>query len=136
MGDTGQRNFEIVVFDFFGALRAGDYETAAEMLDPDVRWQGLREDWVCLGREEVLETFCVGLEERRDVDALEFVRAGDKVVFGARGPGITEVGGEPLHGQIFNVYTFRDARIAEIHDYRLRGEALAAAGVAPHPEWR
>jgi ketosteroid isomerase-like protein len=137
MGDTGQRNFEIVVFDFFGALRAGDYETAAEMLDPDVRWQGLREDWVCLGREEVLETFCVGLEERRDVDALEFVRAGgDNVVFGARGPGITEVGGEPLHGQIFNVYTFRDARIAEIHDYRFRGEALAAAGVAPHPEWR
>jgi ketosteroid isomerase-like protein len=134
--ESGQRNFEIVVFDFFGALRSGDYETAAEMLEPDVRWQGLHEDWVCLGRDEVLETFHFGLEERRDVDALEFVRAGDKVVFGARGPGITEVGGEPLHGQIFNVYTLRDGRIAEIHDYRLRGEALAAAGVAGGSEWR
>jgi hypothetical protein len=29
----------------------------------------------------------------------------------------------------------RDGRIAEIHDYRLRSEALVAAGVAG-PEWR
>jgi ketosteroid isomerase-like protein len=136
MAGTGQRNFEMVIFDFFGALRSGNYEIAAEMLEPDVRWQGLHDDWVCLGRDEVLETFRTGIEERRDVDALEFTRAGDKVVFGARGPGITEVGGEPLHGQIFNVYTLRDGRIAEIHDYRLRGEALAAAGVAGGPEWR
>jgi ketosteroid isomerase-like protein len=133
--ESGQRNFEMVIFDFFGALRS-NYEIAAEMLEPDVRWQGLYEDWVCLGRDEVLETFRSGIEERRDVDALEFIRAGDKVVFGARGPSITEVGDEPLHGQIFNVYTLRDGRIAEIHDYRLRGDALAAAGVAGGPEWR
>jgi ketosteroid isomerase-like protein len=126
MASTGQRNFEMVIFDFFGALRSGHFEIAAEMLEPDVRWQGLHEDWVCNGREEVLDTFRVGIEERR---------AGDQVVFGARGPGITEVGGEPLEGQIFNVYTLRDGRIAEIHDYRLRSEALAAAGVAG-PDWR
>ena len=136
MASTGQRNFEMVIFDFFGALRSGHYEIAVEMLVPDVRWQGLHEDWVCEGRDEVIEMFRFGIEERRDVDALEFIRAGDQVVFGARGPSITEVGGEPLDGQIFNVYTFRDGRIAEIHDYRLRGEALAAAGVAAGPEWR
>jgi ketosteroid isomerase-like protein len=126
----------MVIFDFFGALRSGQYEIAAEMLEPDVRWQGLHEDWVCLGRDEVLATFRTGIEERRDVDALEFIRAGDQVVFGARGPGITEVGGEPLEGQIFNVYTLRDGRIAQIHDYRLRGEALAAAGIAGAAGWR
>ena len=136
MSSTGQRNLEMVIFDFFGALRSGRYEIAAEMLEPDVRWQGLHEDWVCLGRDEVLETFRAGIEERRDVDALEFVRAGDQVVFGARGPSITEVGGEPLEGQIFNVYTLRDGRIAEIHDYRLRSEALAAAGAADGADWR
>ena len=136
MASTGQRNFEMVIFDFFGALRSGHYELAAEMLEPDVRWQGLHDDWVCLGRDEVLETFRLGIEERRDVDALEFVRAGDQVVFGARGPSITEVGGEPLEGQIFNVYTLRDGRIAEIHDYRLRSEALAAAGAAEGADWR
>jgi ketosteroid isomerase-like protein len=136
MSSTGQRNLEMVIFDFFGALRSGRYEIAAEMLEPDVRWQGLHEDWVCLGRDEVLETFRTGIEERRDVDALEFIRAGDQVVFGARGPGITEVGGEPLEGQIFNVYTLRGGRIVEIHDYRLRSEALAAAGAADGADWR
>jgi hypothetical protein len=33
---------------------------------------------------------------------------------GARGPSITEVAGEPLGGQIFNVFTLRDARIVRI----------------------
>jgi hypothetical protein len=37
---------------------------------------------------------------------------------------------EPLEGQIYNVSTLRDGRIVRIDDYRRRGEALAAAGVA------
>jgi hypothetical protein len=37
-----------------------------------------------------------------------------------RGPSITEVGGEPLEGQIFNVFTLRDGRIVRIDDYRHR----------------
>jgi hypothetical protein len=69
---------------------------------------GLREDWVCPGREEVIDTFRWGLDERREIDALEFTRSGEQVVMGARGPSITEVGGEPLEGQIFNVFTLRE----------------------------
>jgi len=55
---------------------------------------------------------------------------------GARGPSITEVAGEPLGGQIFNVFTLRDGRIVRIDDYRGRTEALAAAGVAAELGWR
>jgi hypothetical protein len=47
-----------------------------------------------------------------------------------RGPSITEVGDEPLEGQIFNVLTLRDGRIVRIEDFRGRSEALAAAGVS------
>jgi hypothetical protein len=61
------------------------FEAAAELLDPDVSWQGLREEWVCHGRDEVLDTFRWGLERRREIDALEFTRAGEQVVLGARG---------------------------------------------------
>jgi ketosteroid isomerase-like protein len=93
---------------FFGALRRGDFDAAAGLLDPDVTWRGLREDWVCHGREEVIDTFRWGLDERREIDALEFTRSGEQVVMGARGPSITEVGGEPLEGQIFNVFTLRE----------------------------
>jgi hypothetical protein len=84
----------------------------------------------------VIQTFRCGLERRRDVEALEITRAGDQVVLGARGPSITEVGGEPLEGQIFNVFPLRDRRIVRIVDYRRRGEALAAACVREDAGWR
>ena len=57
-------------------------------------------------------------------------------MLGARGPSISEVGGEPLGGQIFNVFTLRNGRIVGIDDYRGRTEALAAAGVGEDADWR
>jgi ketosteroid isomerase-like protein len=136
MASVAQQNLETVMIDFFGALRRGDFDAAAGRLQPDVTWQGLRKEWVCHGREPVLDTFRWGLRERREIDALEFTRAGERVVVGARGPSINEVGDEALEGQIFNVFTLRDGRIARIDDYRLRDEALAAAGVADGADWR
>ena len=136
MASTARENLETVMIDFFGALRRGDFEDAAGRLDPDVSWQGLREDWVCHGREQVLDTFRWGLAERREIEALEFTRAGDRVVLGVRGQSISEVGDEPLEGQIFNVFTLRDGRIVRIEDYRHRGEAFTAAGVAEGATWR
>jgi len=73
------------------------------------------------------------LEQRREIDALEFTRGGDQVVLGARGPNIGPE--EPL-GQIFNVFVLRDGRIVRIDDYRGRCEALMAAGVAGDVGWR
>lgn len=136
MPSVGQENLETVMIDFFGALRRGDFEAAAGLLDPEISWQGLREEWVCHGPEEVLETFRWGLEQRREIDALEFTRGGDQIVLGARGPSITAVEDEPLGGQIFNVFTLRDGRIVRIDDYRRRGEALAAAGLGENADWR
>ena len=136
MPSIGQANLETVMIDFFGALRRGDFDAAAALLDPEVSWQGLREEWVCHGRDEVIETFRWGLERRREVDALEFTRAGDQVVLGARGASISEVEGEPLEGQIFNVFTLRDGRITRIVDYPQRSEALAAAGITDDAGWR
>jgi hypothetical protein len=75
MPSIGQENLETVMIDFFGALRRGDFEAAVELLTADVRWQGLREEWVCHGREEVIDTFRWGLEQRREIDALEFTAA-------------------------------------------------------------
>src|SRR5262249_19524719 len=136
MPSIGQENLEMVMIDFFGALRRGDFEAAAGLLDPDVSWQGLRQEWVCHGREEVIDTFRWALEQRREIHGLEFTRGGERVVVGARGPSITAVGDEPLQGQIFNVFTMREGRIVRIDDYRGRREALSAAGVAEDVDWR
>jgi ketosteroid isomerase-like protein len=135
MPSNGQESLETVMIDFLGALRRGDFDAAAGLLDPGVAWQGLREELACHGRAEVIETFGWGLYEHRNVDALEFLRAGDRVVMGARGPTLVEVADEPLEGQIFNVFTVRDGRIVRIDDYRHRAEALSAAGIAD-PGWR
>ena len=124
------------MIDFFGALWRRDFDAASSLLDPDVVWQGVREDVVCRGREEVLDTFRRGLGEQRDIDALEFVHGQDRVVMGVRGPSLVEVAGEPLQGQIFNVFTLRDGRIVRIDDYRRRSEALAAAGLDADVGWR
>jgi hypothetical protein len=88
MPSIGQENLEVVMIDLLGALRRGDFQAAAGLLDPNVSWQGLREEWVCRGREQVVDTFRRGLEQRREIDALEFSRGGDQVVLGTRGPNI------------------------------------------------
>ena len=133
MASIGQENLETVMIDFFGALRRADFEAAAALLDADVSWQGLREEWVCHGREEVIDTFRWGLEQRREIDALEFTRGGEQVVLGARGPNIGPA--EESLAQIFNVFTLRKRRIVRIDDYRGRREALGAAGVAEDADW-
>jgi hypothetical protein len=70
MRSIGQQNLETIMIDFLGALRRGDFEAASTLLDPAVTWQGLREEWSCQRREEVIDTFRWGLNERRDIDAL------------------------------------------------------------------
>ncbi len=106
MTSIGQENLETVMIDFFGLLRRGDFDAAAALLDPDVMWQGLREDWVCHGPEEVLQTFRWGLEQRRDVDALV-----PRAPMITRSPARVNSEGEPLEGQIFNIFTLREGRI-------------------------
>ena len=133
MPSISQENLERVMIDFFGALRHSDFDAARGLLDPDVSWQGLRDEWVCHGREEVIDTFRWALEQRREIDALEFTRGGDQVVLGVRGQKIGPPE-EPLD-QIFNVFTLRDGRIVRIDDYRDRRKALMAAGLSEDAEW-
>jgi len=133
---NGQEDLETVLLDFLGAIRTADREAMRAVLDPDVTWQGLQEDWVCNGPDEVIETLQRERHRRRDVIALEFIRADDRVVMGVRGPALDEVGGEPLNGQIFNVFTLINGRIVRIEDHRLRSEALRSAGLGDDPGWR
>jgi hypothetical protein len=66
----------MVMIDFFGALRRGELEAAAELLDPDVSWQGLREEWVCHGRQEVIDTFHWGISSAgRSTDSSPWARS-------------------------------------------------------------
>jgi limonene-1,2-epoxide hydrolase len=123
-----------VVVGWMDAMRRGDLEEIKRWLDPQITWRGVRDAAVCRGRDEVLEMLRGSLEGRLGADAVELVAADRAAVLGAKLPGLAEIGGVDLRGQLFNVFRVECGRIVAVEDHALREEALAAAG-ATAPEW-
>jgi limonene-1,2-epoxide hydrolase len=137
-----------VVVGWMDAMRRGDLAAVAEWFDPQVSWRGVPEDALCRNRDDVLEMLgdslvpCPEDPERyelepglRGAEAVELITAdAETVVLGAKVPGLSEIGGQDLGGQLFNVFRIRDGRIVEVADYARRQGALAAAGARP-PAW-
>ena len=117
------------------ALRRHDRSAMAAVVHEDVVWEGVREDLVCRGRDEVLDTFLEARDQHFEIEALELLGGKDCVVLGVCRPGLREIGGVELYGQIHNAFDFREGVIVGIRDYRTRREALKAAGLAA-PAWR
>jgi ketosteroid isomerase-like protein len=124
-------NIEVTFADWLDAMRRGDVETMAARLAPDVVHQGLRDEWICRNREEVLRMVRGRAGRVPPVEALELVAAGDRVVMSVRGPGVgppvDDESGEP-RGQAVIVFTLRDGLIVRMDDYAQRADALAVAG--------
>ena len=122
-----------IVFDHLHDRGAGDMEAVAAQLDPDVVHQGVSEELVCRGREEVLERIRRSSGGDAGIDHLELVDAGDRAIVGLAGPRFREV---PwlLGQQLFIVFTVRDGLIVRMDDHRTRSGAFTAAG-APVADW-
>jgi ketosteroid isomerase-like protein len=137
------------VVGWMDAMRRGDLDAAAEWFHPEVTWTGVPAGAVCRNRDDVLDMLRDSLmpcaddpqsyepeEGLRGAEAVELIApSAGTVVLGAKVPGLTEVGGEDLEGQLFNVFRVRDGRIVAVADYALRDDALQAAGATP-PAWR
>jgi len=126
-------NIEIIFADWLDALRRGDLDTMAGRLAPDVVHQGIRPEWICHNRREVIDM--VGRRAGRvpPVEALELIAAGDHVVMSVRGEGIGAPLDEPredVRGQATIVFTLTDGKIVRMQDYAHRAEALEAAGAS------
>ncbi|CAN5469567.1 hypothetical protein BH20ACT18_BH20ACT18_03870 [soil metagenome] len=113
---------------WFDALRRRDAEAMTEALDPDVVWQGIREDLVCQGPQEVVAAFVEGYDADQEIDSLELLGTETHVVLGVRSPDLGDIDGIDLGGEIYNVFAISDHKITRIEDYLRREEALAAAG--------
>ena len=137
------------VVGWLDAMRRGDLDDAAGWIHPDVTWKGVPDDVVCRNRDDVLAMLGDSLtpcpedpgsyeleEGLRGAEAIELIAPSPgTVVLGAKVPGLTEVGGTELGGQLYSVFRVREGRIAAVADYALREEALEAAGATP-PDWR
>jgi ketosteroid isomerase-like protein len=146
---TGEQpNAIAAVVGWIDAMRRADLQAVAGWFDPQVTWRGVPDDAINRNRDDVLEmlrdslTPCPEDPQTFEADgglrgavAIELIAASDDtVVLGAKVPGLTEVGGHDLRGQLFNVFRTRGGRIVEVADYALRDQALEAAG-ANAPEW-
>jgi hypothetical protein len=107
-------------------LRRDDRDALRAMLDPAIVWQGLREEWICHGPDEVVDVFTRQRDAAREVDALELIGAEHHAILHALGGGVLEI---ELDDGIYNVLAISDGRVTRIDDYAERAGALAAAGL-------
>jgi ketosteroid isomerase-like protein len=129
-----QDNLAVLVA-WLDAMRRRDLGALAELYAPDVVWRGVPADAICHNRREVLDMLAAQIEEGfESTEALELTTGEKTVVLGVRSPALREVGEEPLSGQLFNVFTLADRRIAAVKDFATREEALRVAGVRA-PQW-
>jgi hypothetical protein len=133
---TPEDNIKTILADWLDALRRHDLDAIERRMAPDVFWQGIREDFVCEDREAAMELLREQQREEHGVEALELVGTEENVVLGVRSSQLQEVGGVPLGGQIFQVFTLREGIIVRVDEYERRGEALAAGGAEGRGEWR
>jgi ketosteroid isomerase-like protein len=104
-----------------------------ECLDPEVEWRlPTMNDEAFRGREAMLRAATDFLHAVDDwkIDVDEIVDAGDDQVFlaervSARGKG----SGAPFEQHLFVALRVRHGKIAQIHDYAERAEALKAVGL-------
>ena len=133
---TPEENIKTILTDWLDALRRNDLVAVEQRMDPDVFWQGVREDFVCRDRAEALGMLRQSQREEHGVEALELIATEEKVVLGVRSTQLQEIGGVPLGGQIFQVFALRNGQIVRIEEYTRRGEALAAADAEDRGTWR
>src|SRR5690242_1492161 len=129
-GPAPRSNVEVVFAGWLDAIRRGDLDAMRDALAPDVVHQGIRPEWICRNRDEVL-AMAGGRsgDALPAVDALELIEAGDQVVMSVRGPGIgPPIAGdwEERTGTLSVVIVLKDGLIVRMQDYEHRADALAA----------
>jgi ketosteroid isomerase-like protein len=132
---TPGSNIEIIWADWIDALRRGDIASLAARLAPEVTHRGVRADLLCPDRDAVLANARSRSQNMPEVDAIELVAAGDRVVLSIRSPGVgmplsAEADQDERRGMAAIVFTLRDGLITEMQDYPTRTAALEAAGAS------
>jgi ketosteroid isomerase-like protein len=104
-----------------------------DCLDPEVEWRWPLNDEAFRGREAMLQAATDFLDavDEWNIDVDEIVDAGNDRLFvahrvSARGKG----SGAPFEQSVFSAIRVRNGKVAQIHDYTERAEALKAVGLA------
>jgi len=118
------------VHEIYELARRTNHTELRRLLHDDVTWQPAREGaWKpCENADEVVRT----LLWRADANKLrpgEVIPVDDRVLVQLRGRRLERLGGKGFIPRLFQVIVLREGKIASIHDYPRRHEALAAVGL-------
>jgi ketosteroid isomerase-like protein len=104
-----------------------------ECLDPEVEWRWPLTDEAFRGREAMLRAASDFLDAVDDwtIEVDEIIDGGGSQVFVAqRVSGRGKGSGVPFEQGVFAAVKVRDGKVAQVHDYIERAEALKAVGLA------
>ena len=123
----------------YRAFLAGDLERVAEMLDPDVQWNGIEiGPWDPADRDEVMSVLADRFADGFRIELERCIGVGDQVVVSFRAAGVERDAADdrPLQtrryftvGRYFAVVTIRDGRVVKVEDYPHLSAALEAVGL-------
>jgi ketosteroid isomerase-like protein len=123
----------------YRAFVAGDLETLAALLDPDVVWVGSGQKEVVVSRDDVLAVLAERVEERYHVVVDRAVGVGERVLVSMR---FSRVEADPtderplqsrrsyLLGRWAAVVHTRGGRVVRVEEHPHLASALAAVGLA------
>lgn len=133
--DAARRTNLELLLDWITALRTGDLEALVDLLDPRVVWHGLPDEFVCVGRPDVVAVLCEQVPINLDIEAIELISAERHVIVGTRSEHLPRPPDGRHTGQIYNVFEPRELRFVAIHDFARRDEALRFAGIDCDRQW-
>jgi uncharacterized protein len=118
----------------YDAFARGDVDALRERyLHPEIEWRTTTEV-PFLGTYNGIDEFLGGMAEWIEpfdeitTEVIETIDAGDRVVVGHRMRGRGRDSGVDVDLLLWQVVTVRDGKLARMHDYTSRQEALEAAG--------
>ena len=127
-------NLELLV-DWITALRTGDLEALADLLDPRVVWHGLADKFVCVGRPDVVAVLREQVPVNLEIEAIELISAPRHVIVGTHSEHLPRPPDGRHTSQIYSVFEPRELRFVAIHDFARRDEAQRFAGIDREPTW-
>ena len=118
------------VREVYELARRANHGELRKRLHDDITWHPAREGaWKpCANAEEVVRT----LLWRADANRLrpgEMIDIGDRVFVQLRGKRLERLGAKGFIPRLFQVLVVREGKVASIHDFPRREDALAAAGL-------
>src|SRR5918993_5198641 len=84
--NTPEENIKTILADWLDALRRHDFATVERRLDPEVFWQGVRDDFICENRDEAMEMLREQQREEHGAEALELIATEVRVMLGIAAP--------------------------------------------------